>query len=44
MKLEHIGLKGGMDLGGQDLRPQIYSQERIPEAPHHSTFKWKGGI
>jgi hypothetical protein len=43
MKLECIGLKGGMDLGGQDLRAQIYGQERIPEAPRHSTFKRRGG-
>jgi hypothetical protein len=32
-----------MDLGGQDLRAQIYGQERIPEPPHLSTFKRRGG-
>jgi hypothetical protein len=31
------------DLGGQDLRAQIYGQGSIPEPPHHSTFKARGG-
>jgi hypothetical protein len=43
MKLGCIGLKGGMDLGGQDLRAQIYGQEQILEPPHLSTFKRRGG-
>jgi hypothetical protein len=31
------------DLGGQNLRAQIYGQGWIPEPPCHSTFKVGGG-